>query len=97
MPMWYCMEKERDELEFSQVHAVRVRLGQWADYHNHRSISTPGHAYTPEDRVADSIYKARIPLPSINTPDSKLDLEVSDSIIELLLERARKGEKILFV
>ncbi|MBI1969804.1 hypothetical protein HYS48_03865 [Candidatus Woesearchaeota archaeon] len=90
-------EKARDEFERYRREAVITRLLQrWSDYHEHRSVSTPGSAYTDADRVADAIYQARRPLPSINTPDPKLDLNVSTSTIERLLEKAQRGENIIY-
>lgn len=84
------MEKARDEFKRCQHEAVRTRLQQWADYYEHRSSSTPGTAYTSADKVADEIYEARRPSLSINKPDPKLDLNVSDSTIDRLLEEAQR-------
>jgi len=86
----------KDGRDYPSLEALRARLGQWIDYHRHISVSTPGKAFTSADRVADAIYQARRPLPSINTPDPKLDLNVSASTIERLLEKAQRGENILF-
>ncbi len=93
MSLWDRMEKE---FEHSQAESVRTRLNRWRDYDEHSSNSTPGKAYTPEDMVADAIYRMRRPSPSMNTPDPRLNLEVSDSTIRQLLEKVRKDEKYLF-
>jgi len=79
-----------------QVEAVRGRLQEWRDYHEGRSNSHPGTAYFASDKVADAIYQARKPTLSINTPDPKLDLRVSDEAVQVALGKASAGEKYIF-
>ncbi len=95
--MWYFKGKERNEMVLTQIDAVRARLEQWRDYHEQRSVSTPGKAYSAADIVAEAIYHARIPLQSINTPDTELDLNVPTSTIKLLLEKARVNKKLPYL
>ena len=76
--------------------AVRARLQEWRDYHEGRSMSTPGPAYSASDKVADAIYQSRKPTLSINTPDPELDLSVSDQAIQVALGRTSAGEKYIF-
>jgi hypothetical protein len=79
-----------------QVDAVRGRLQDWRDYHEGRSNSHPGKAYFASDKGADSIYQARKPTLSINTPGPELDLRVSDEAVQVALGKASAGEKYIF-
>lgn len=74
------------------VEAVRSRLEQWRAYHEHRANSTPSPSYTPEDRFADALYMARKPTLSMNTPDPKLNLSISDEDILRGVVSVREGK-----
>mgnify|MGYP001558566996 CR=1 FL=1 len=78
------------------VDSVNHRLAQWRDYHEHRSSSTPGKAYSAADRVANAIFQARRPMLSIRTPDPKVDLNVSPQAILRAYNKAQKGDKYIF-
>ena len=79
------------------ISAVRRRLGQWRDYHNYKSMSTPGPAYTAEQKVADQIYDfASLKTLTNGEPRPELDLSVSDEKIESMVHTKKKTLKVNF-
>ena len=91
-PLLIGLPKKGLEDKFSQagiVGAVRSRLQQWADYHEHRSILQPGPAYSAIDKAADEIFEERRRITfSIRIPNPRLDLSISDKGIILAYERS---------
>ena len=89
-PNFEKLEREK----ISMTEQVRYRLQRWQDYYENRTHSTPGAAYSAADEVADAIYQARkasLPL-SINAPDPKLNLNVSDESILTAINLAKSKE-----
>ena len=80
-------------INFQRIIRVRQILSQWADYHESRSSSQPATGHSVEQQVAEDIYRFKKPMMSVNTPEPKLDLRVSDTEILLRCSIASKKSR----